>query len=95
MFWLLILQYKIMYYGKCNCGRVKYTLPYKPDEITYCHCTICQSTHCMPFVRFAKYDIDDVSFTGGKNIEKIASSNKAKRGYCKICDILIFMHHKK
>lgn len=83
-----------MYRGRCNCERVKYTLPYKPDEIAYCHCTICQSTHCMPFVRFAKYDIDDVLFTGTKHIEKIPSSKKAARSYCKVCDTLLFMHYK-
>ena len=28
----------------CHCGRVSLTLPYPPDEITHCNCSVCRKT---------------------------------------------------
>ncbi|MFL6725237.1 MAG: GFA family protein [Sphingomicrobium sp.] len=30
--------------GSCHCGRVRITLPRKPDEITLCNCSLCAKT---------------------------------------------------
>ena len=82
------------YTGQCNCGRVKYKVPYAPQEIANCHCTICQSLHNKPFVSFAKYNINDVIFIGRENLIMIPSSERASRGYCRICNTLLFMLYK-
>ncbi|MEO7276989.1 MAG: GFA family protein [Sphingomicrobium sp.] len=30
--------------GSCHCGRVRITLPDKPDQVTRCNCSICSKT---------------------------------------------------
>ena len=30
--------------GTCHCGRVRITLPRKPDEVTQCNCSLCTKT---------------------------------------------------
>ena len=30
--------------GTCHCGRVRITLPRKPDEVTHCNCSLCTKT---------------------------------------------------
>lgn len=30
--------------GACHCGRVRITLPAKPDQVTQCNCTLCSKT---------------------------------------------------
>ena len=30
--------------GSCHCGRVRITLPRKPDEVTHCNCSLCAKT---------------------------------------------------
>lgn len=79
--------------GECGCGYVKYKLPYKPKEIANCHCTICQTLHDQLYVSFAKYDAEDVNFTGVNFIVNISSSERASRGYCSNCDTLLYMHY--
>ena len=30
--------------GTCHCGRVRITVPHKPDQITHCNCSVCTKT---------------------------------------------------
>ena len=30
--------------GTCHCGRVRVTVPRKPDEVTHCNCSLCTKT---------------------------------------------------
>ena len=30
--------------GSCHCGRVRITIPRKPDQVTHCNCTLCTKT---------------------------------------------------
>ena len=30
--------------GTCHCGRVRITLPRKPEEVTHCNCSLCAKT---------------------------------------------------
>jgi hypothetical protein len=30
--------------GTCHCGRVRITLPRRPDEVTHCNCSLCAKT---------------------------------------------------
>ena len=30
--------------GSCHCGRVRITLPRKPDAVTHCNCSLCTKT---------------------------------------------------
>ena len=83
------------YSGSCKCNSIKYTLPNEPEEIANCHCTICQRLHDKPFVSFAKYNINEVLFTGKKYFKYIRSSERASRGYCSICNTFLFMRYKK
>ena len=77
--------------GKCECSNIKYVLPFLPKEIANCHCTICQSLHQKPYVSFAKYHINEVTFEG--QLMAIPSSERANRIYCQKCHSLIYMHY--
>ena len=30
--------------GTCHCGRVRITIPRKPDQVTQCNCSLCTRT---------------------------------------------------
>ena len=30
--------------GTCHCGRVRITVPHKPDQVTHCNCSLCSKT---------------------------------------------------
>ena len=82
--------------GSSTCGLIKYIIPYKPTEITHCHCTICRNLHEKPFSCFAKYELNDLIFKVEQpaNIGFYASSDRANRAFCTQCQTYLFMKYK-
>ena len=83
----------VEYCGKCQCGKINYTVPYEPEAIANCHCTICQKLHNKPFVSFAKYNTREVIIKGKENLNWHRSSTRASRGYCNTCRTLFLMYY--
>lgn len=88
--------------GQCKCANIIYNIPHLPNEIANCYCNICKKLHNTQheinfYVSFAKYDIlGGIIFSDtGSNLILKPSSNRASRGYCKICDTSLFMHYNK
>ena len=79
--------------GSCKCNNVRYIVSYIPKEIANCYCTICQTLHQQPFVRFAKYNINEVQITEKQNLMLVKSSERAQRAFCKNCNTLLFMYY--
>ncbi len=69
--------------GQCLCGAVKYQATLLEEGVHVCHCTLCQKWHGGPGMA-AGCD-GDWSIQGEENLTWYASSDWAKRGFCKTC----------
>ncbi|SFI77402.1 GFA family protein [Celeribacter neptunius] len=75
--------------GRCECGKVAFELPKVRDSVTVCHCSQCRrssghlwaSTHA-PF--------NSLTFTRDEGLTWYASSDFAKRGFCRTCGSSLF-----
>ena len=74
--------------GKCLCGDVQFETP-TPNAIDICHCDTCQNWVGGPFIG-ADYFEGGVTFTKDDGLEWYASSDWAKRGFCKNCGSSLF-----
>ena len=78
------------YTGSCHCGAVTIAMtgPFYPFVI--CHCRDCLRTAGFSWSA-AKLDKDNLTFTSGAdNVDWYASSDFAKRGFCKTCHAQMF-----
>ena len=82
------LQLKI-YHGSCNCGKVRFHGKGPWRDISYCHCGQCQK---MSGHHFAATSIEkkDLSFDTDEGLSWYASSDYAKRGFCRYCGSPLF-----
>lgn len=70
--------------GGCQCGAVRYAF-YAPLENPHaCHCRMCQRAVGGAFALLAGGKKENFAWTKGKPAF-FASSNVAKRGYCRDC----------
>ncbi|MEZ5823903.1 MAG: GFA family protein [Geminicoccaceae bacterium] len=75
--------------GRCECGKVSFTVENIRETVTVCHCSQCRrtsghlwaSTHA-PFA--------DLTFSRDDGLEWYASSKSAKRGFCRFCGSSLF-----
>jgi len=70
--------------GGCQCGRVRYALYVRPENSHVCHCRMCQRATGGLFAALAGAPKSEFSWTSGEPAF-FASSNLAKRGYCRDC----------
>jgi len=79
-----------MYFGKCNCGKVTFEVAELRQEITVCHCSQCRvsSGHQWAATRAGRFA--DLKFTSDNGLKWYASSDFAKRGFCKFCGSSLF-----
>ena len=75
---------------QCSCKNIKFSVPYRPNEIAQCYCTICRRLHRKIFVSFAKYDKKQISLDFNK-MKFIKSSTRAIRYKCSNCNDWICM----
>ncbi len=75
--------------GRCECGKVAFTVTSPRKGITVCHCSQCRRTsgHLWASTHAA---YDDVNFISDEGLEWYASSRIAKRGFCKHCGSSLF-----
>jgi hypothetical protein len=75
--------------GRCNCGAVTFAAagPFRPAKA--CHCKTCrrQSGH---FLAATQIDKVDLHVTGEATLTWYAASEKAVRGFCKVCGAHLF-----
>jgi hypothetical protein len=70
--------------GGCQCGAVRYALYVAPQNSHVCHCRMCQRATGGLFAALAGAPKAEVAWTKGEPAF-FASSNLAKRGYCRDC----------
>jgi len=78
--------------GGCLCGAVRFSATGRLRGIVYCHCSQCrrQSGHF-----YAATSVPDarLSVQGSEEITWFRSSEKARRGFCRICGSALFWKH--
>ena len=75
--------------GSCECGEVVFTVESPRETVTVCHCGQCRrmsghlwaSTHAL---------FESVVFLKQDGLEWYASSDRAKRGFCRCCGSSLF-----
>lgn len=78
-----------MYKGRCECGAVAFEVEELRDEVTFCHCSQCRRTSGHQWAAtHAEYDA--LIFTRNVGLKWYASSDWAKRGFCKECGSSLF-----
>jgi hypothetical protein len=70
--------------GGCQCGRVRYATSVVPDDVSVCHCRMCQKAVGGPFIALALVHPDQITWTRGKPAS-FRSSSIATRLYCADC----------
>jgi len=72
--------------GSCHCGRVRITIPRKPDQVTHCNCSICTKTG----FRGIYYPSAELEIEGETDSYVRADSNPAylSQQRCRHCGIL-------
>jgi hypothetical protein len=70
--------------GGCQCGAVRYALYVAPENAHVCHCRMCQRATGGLFAALAGAPKSAFAWTRGEPA-MFASSNLAKRGYCRDC----------
>lgn len=78
--------------GHCLCGKVRVYIPELSEEITVCHCHMCQKFFGGPFLSLAGVLPKDVDISGEEQIQRYLSSEWAERGFCKQCGSSLFYH---
>jgi len=75
--------------GSCMCGAVKFEISSELAAPDACHCSRCrkQSGH---FLASADVSRDQVAIQGSENITWYQSSEKVRRGFCKVCGSSLF-----
>lgn len=71
------------YSGGCQCGRVRYRAEGEPAHASVCYCRMCQRASGQPFMAFARFKADAVSWSTPPEV--FASSNLVERGFCREC----------
>lgn len=70
--------------GRCLCSTVRYAARGVPQGVSHCHCDMCKRASGGPFLTFARYKSDQVTFTHGAP-SWYRSSEHAERGFCGSC----------
>jgi hypothetical protein len=70
--------------GGCQCGRVRYAATGAPDDVSVCHCRMCQKAVGGPFVALAMFRPEQVTWTRDRP-GQFRSSTVATRLFCPGC----------
>ena len=75
-----------MYQGSCLCGKVKFTISNKINDIVYCHCSLCRKAQGSAFATNANVSASDFNFLSGEdNLTSYPSSNTQSKLFCTTC----------
>lgn len=75
--------------GRCECGNVDFRVKSPRKTVTVCHCSQCRRTSGHQWAStHAPYD--QLTFIKKEGLEWYASSDTAKRGFCKCCRSSLF-----
>jgi len=72
--------------GSCACGAVTYEFDGPPKVTVACHCSKCRKATGAAFAMWSLVPKESFRFTSGtEHIEEFASSEQARRLFCRRC----------
>lgn len=80
----------MMHIGQCLCGTVKVTTSKAVDQVSVCHCGMCQKWNGGP-----GFSIDcdtDLQIEGKGSVTTFSSSQWGERAFCKQCGTHLYYH---
>jgi len=81
--------------GGCQCGHVRYSSLVLPDQLVNCHCHTCRKLCGAPFLTFAGFPINAITWTSGSDsMKRKQYSEIADRTHCAECGSPISMAYK-
>ncbi|MEJ6403539.1 GFA family protein [Yoonia sp. 2307UL14-13] len=78
-----------VHHGSCLCGAVTLSMTGPLPQPSACHCTACRK-HSGHFEASVDVPRDAVVVAGQENITWYQSSDKVRRGFCRICGSSLF-----
>lgn len=75
--------------GGCLCGAVRYRIDGRLRSVINCHCSQCRRTHGH-FAAYAAVRADRLTLTEAKGLTWYESSDRAARGFCRVCGASLF-----
>lgn len=70
--------------GGCLCGHVRFAVTGAANNITNCHCRLCQKAAGAPYVTWAEFPTAHITWLSSEPTWR-ASSETAERGFCPTC----------
>lgn len=70
--------------GRCQCGEISFVVEGRPNNVTNCHCRMCQKSSGAPFVTWVEFPSQQIQWKGAEP-RWYASSEEAQRGFCPSC----------
>ena len=80
---------QIRHSGGCLCAAVLYEVSGALRDVVNCHCTMCQRLHGV-YGAHSKAQKADLRLTKDDGLSWYASSNRARRGFCRHCGSHLF-----
>ena len=75
-----------MYLGSCLCGKVKFTIANKVNDIVYCHCSLCRKAQGNAFATNGNVDADKFKFLSGEdNLTTYQYTDTQTKLFCSTC----------
>lgn len=75
--------------GRCLCGAVSFEIDGPLRDVVVCHCSQCRRQHGSP-PGYTQAAWEHVRLRGEENLVWYRSSEKARRGFCRICGSSLF-----
>lgn len=75
--------------GRCLCGAVSFEVQGPLRDVVMCHCGQCRRQHGAP-PGYSQAAWENIRLTGAENLGWYQSSERARRGFCRICGSSLF-----
>jgi hypothetical protein len=75
--------------GHCLCGAIRFEIDGPLRDVVVCHCGQCRRQHGAP-PGYTQAAWEHIRFEGEESLAWYRSSEKARRGFCRICGSSLF-----
>lgn len=75
--------------GSCLCGAVRFRTRGQLRELIACHCSQCRKQTGLYYAA-TNVELDRMNVEGEENVTWYRASDKASRGFCRICGSALF-----
>jgi hypothetical protein len=75
--------------GRCLCGAIRFEIDGPMRDVVVCHCGQCRRQHGSP-PGYSQVAWEHIRLEGEEALTWYRSSEKARRGFCRICGSSLF-----